>query len=344
MARSHGRLATAIWEGDFRDVTRRAQGTFAFLISQPDLSQAGLIGLRVRRWAKAAKGYTADDVWSDLRELEAARYILIDEEEEEVLVRTFIRNDGVWRQPNVMLKAGEDAREISSPKLRAAFLIELDRLPLDELPDEAKGKAERSPREIVGGVVETVRKAFADRPQYVPDPPKDPSGKGSAKGSDNPSVGVQGTLLARVPHSPTPFPGSVPSERAAASPAAEPSVPVKAARKTDETPPGLVAAAVYDHAGGLVKFISVRQVAEKILARGHSVEQVKAAMIRIYDRGKPITLELVGQTITGRAGSVPSQHPANERFHDAIDNARALDEYDERMAEENHHAALGGTA
>lgn len=56
MARTHGRIMAAIWnDGDFIALRGSAQRMFMFLLSQPDLSHAGLLPMRVNRWAKKAE-------------------------------------------------------------------------------------------------------------------------------------------------------------------------------------------------------------------------------------------------------------------------------------------------
>ena len=49
----------------------------------------------------------------DLAVLEAARFVLVDENTEEVLVRTFMRNDKVYRQPNVFQSVVEQSTRSS---------------------------------------------------------------------------------------------------------------------------------------------------------------------------------------------------------------------------------------
>ena len=47
MARSKGVIDAAVWEdGEFCSISRSAQGTYWFLISQRDLNHAGVIPLR----------------------------------------------------------------------------------------------------------------------------------------------------------------------------------------------------------------------------------------------------------------------------------------------------------
>lgn len=170
MARSHGRIFTSIWnDADFIALNPREQRLYLFLLSQPDLSQAGLLPLRVRRWAKKAADLLVDDLLDDLAALEDARFIVTDEDTEELLLRTFVRNDGVYKQPKVMLRMREDARLIESPNLRAAFRAELDRLPLDELSDEPPSRGGPSCREVARTVIETLRTDFGPVEETLPD-------------------------------------------------------------------------------------------------------------------------------------------------------------------------------
>lgn len=169
MARTHGRIMAAIWnDGDFIAMRGSAQRMFMFLLSQPDLSHAGLIPMRVNRWAKKAEDLNARSVREELDYLAGRDFIVADEDTEEVLVRTFVRNDGVYKQPKVMIRLREDARQIESPMLRAAFKAELDRLPLDELSDRPGGPGGDQPstRAQVQGVVDTLRADFADVEAY----------------------------------------------------------------------------------------------------------------------------------------------------------------------------------
>lgn len=166
MARSHGRILTSIWanESDFLTLSGEAQRLYMFILSQDDLNFAGLLPLRLRRWAKKYKGGSVSSVRKALSELAAARYVIVDTMTEEVLVRTFIRNDGIYKQPKVMLRMREDARQMDSPAIRRVFVAELQRLPLRELSDDPGGKNGDQPstRETVGAVVESLIQEFSE--------------------------------------------------------------------------------------------------------------------------------------------------------------------------------------
>jgi hypothetical protein len=83
--------------------------------------------------------------------------------------------------------------------------------------------------------------------------------------------------------------------------------------------PDIVATAVYDHANGMIQYKAVRPIAVKALALdGATAETVTAAMIGIYDAGKPITLATVGQALMGCGNGSTSRPPrvaTGERDH-----------------------------
>ncbi|MEU8136065.1 hypothetical protein [Streptodolium elevatio] len=186
MARAHGRTLTSIWDNeDFCALDEGPQRLYLFLISQPNLNHAGLLPLTLKRWARKARGLSVAGLEERLHVLADARFVVLDEETEEVLIRTFVRNDGVWKMPKVMGAMVSGAQEISSHHLRRALLAEMDRIPLDELSDEATARGGPSVRRQIADHIGALRKAIA-----VPDPSPlpDPSGGGSPGVSEPPAI------------------------------------------------------------------------------------------------------------------------------------------------------------
>lgn len=213
MARKEARIFTSIWsDKDFIDQMPTAQRLYFFLLSQPDLSYCGVLALRERRWSMKARGMTVEQIREDLDALSgnpsrkgsgnpspnpsgnpsakgsanpsedpcqdppANPFLVIDEDTEEVFIRSFIRYDGVWRQPNLLKAARDAAHLIESPKIRAALLAELQRLPADTLTDQG--------RKVLNGMIGDL----AGEQDTAPDDPSaNPSGKGSRNPSANPS-------------------------------------------------------------------------------------------------------------------------------------------------------------
>jgi len=210
MARAYGRIASTIWtDPDFLDLNSEPQRLYLFLLSQPDLSHAGLLPLRERRWGKKVSGGSSRSIMAALETLADTRFVVVDQDTEEVLIRTMVRNDGVWRQPKVMIRMREDARLIESPHLRAAFAVELDRLPLHELSDNPGGANGDHPstRQIVAEIVENLRADFA----------ADTLSEGYREGYPIPSTRAHA-------HSPYPLPPTPKSHKATDNNLAQPAV------------------------------------------------------------------------------------------------------------------------
>ena len=171
MARSEARVLVDIWDDeDFLVLSPAAQRMFLFLISQRDLEHTGVIALRERRWAKGAAGLTAGDVVAALGELEHARFVVLDEDAEELLIRSFIRRDKVFRQPNVMRSATDRLDEIKSLPIRRELLVELHRIVETESMSD-------SALEIVEEMREALAKACGN-------PSRNPSAEGSGDATD----------------------------------------------------------------------------------------------------------------------------------------------------------------
>jgi hypothetical protein len=112
MARSYANIFTAIWrDKEFRSLLDADQKMYFLLISQPDITAVGALPLTVGRWAACAADTTPESVRRSLDNLAGARFIGMDFETEELLVRTFVRHDGGYgnrkRVPVIRRAAGE---------------------------------------------------------------------------------------------------------------------------------------------------------------------------------------------------------------------------------------------
>ncbi|XVV05357.1 hypothetical protein ACQPW3_08175 [Actinosynnema sp. CA-248983] len=131
MARDHARLYVHIWDDpDFIELSAVAKLIYLQLLSQPKLAYSGVLDLAAKRWARSHPDLDVATVRAALSELDAARFLVVDQDTEEVLVRSFIRRDELWKQPNMLRGALRVAFEIVSPILRAALARELRRLPV----------------------------------------------------------------------------------------------------------------------------------------------------------------------------------------------------------------------
>ncbi|MEU5425148.1 hypothetical protein AB0H73_06015 [Streptomyces olivoreticuli] len=205
MARGHGRIQSAIWDDpDFLTLTAGEQRLFLFLISQPSLTHAGLLPLTPRRWAQKARGLTPSDVDHHLQALARARFIVVDHNTEELLIRTFMRHEGIWKQPRVMGSMAAGALSISSVHLRRALRGELDRIPLDQLnASPPRGRSAPSIRDQIAQHIEALREALEQGDatpsaggQAPPSPTPSPLPSGTPPETAYSGVAVQGAELA----------------------------------------------------------------------------------------------------------------------------------------------------
>jgi hypothetical protein len=154
VAGSFAKIFNKIWaDPDFRSLTRGQQWLYFALISQPELNFAGVVTTTDRRLTGCAEGFTLDELHNDLAALEACRYIVVDQEHDEILVRSYMRHDGAWRTPNVLTSILRDVIVVRSRAIRATLAEELARLEVDEL----SGKKADEMRENLARVIETLR-------------------------------------------------------------------------------------------------------------------------------------------------------------------------------------------
>lgn len=132
MARSEARLQFGMWRTGLDGRSAHAKLVYAVLLTEPTLSQCGVGAVRLSRWARDASLTTAETEKA-LSELAGddpmTAQVLIDDDTEEVLVRTLIRNDGVANQPYVLKGALKEALQVVSPLLRRVLASELRKLP-----------------------------------------------------------------------------------------------------------------------------------------------------------------------------------------------------------------------
>lgn len=171
MARTHGRLFCSIWDDDdYVALSPEAKNVYEALLSQKDLSHAGTIIMRAPLWAELI-GYSLEVTEAALEELHDARFVVMDRRRFELLVRSLIRRDGVYKQPNVYKSAIDHIYMVSSRPIRAALLAELTRL------DESTMNAET--RKVHHAVIDWLRENSGS-------PSPNPSGNPSPNPSGNP--------------------------------------------------------------------------------------------------------------------------------------------------------------
>lgn len=132
MAGDYARIKRAIWiDEDFLDRSPVAQWLYFHLLTS-DLSLAGVSDWRPKKIVPKSTGLTVDVVTSAAEEMQDALYLIIDDDTEEVLIRSFVRHDGLLKQPNMGVAVAKAYGSIASRELRAVMVYELQRLHHEE--------------------------------------------------------------------------------------------------------------------------------------------------------------------------------------------------------------------
>lgn len=305
----HVQIRHSIWtDEDFLSLSWAAQHMYFLLLSQPDMNHAGVLVYRPRRWSKLIKGATAEDVEALLTELEAAWFIAIDHDAEELLVRSVIRIDEKHKQPYVFVAACKGVSGTLSRTLRGILRAELERLPLDELSESVRPKIEKQLFPLLRTLPEAIhkpsREPFAEPfPEGSPEGSAEPFTKPNGEGEEVSSKG-SGKSESTKPKT--------------APPNADATKTTRQTRK--DTPEGELASAIakrfYDHVGGLTKFMAVKAVVLKAIKAGAAERAIVDALDRLNQSGRPITADTMraelNGTRTARPTAVPSLPPVLE--------------------------------
>lgn len=181
MARDRANINTNLWaDQDWRDIPKGAKYLYLMLLSHPTLSYVGVADWRIGRLAAMSPDDTTKQLHADAQALQDARFIFIDEDTEEVLIRSFLRHDGLLKQPKLSISMVNAFASATSKPIRQIITNELQRLQ-GEFPEWAAFrqsqvqtmlKAEgKDMAEFTQGVTPEVTQGFTlngDRAQALP--------------------------------------------------------------------------------------------------------------------------------------------------------------------------------
>ncbi|MET7989843.1 hypothetical protein ABZU76_02930 [Amycolatopsis sp. NPDC005232] len=133
MAREQANVRLSIWtDPDFRALSVEAQHLYLLILTSPSLSYAGVADWRPKRIAALASGWVAGAVETAAAELQASRFLIVDEATDEVLVRSFLRHDGLMAREFMATAAAKAYEGVASARIRGVIVHELLRLRRDE--------------------------------------------------------------------------------------------------------------------------------------------------------------------------------------------------------------------
>lgn len=129
MPRDYAQIRQDMWSDDrWRALTPAAQWLYMLLLSDPRLTYAGVTEWHPGRISQRASECTGRDVLIAAAELADAHFVVIDEDTEEVAIRSFLKHDPVMRNPRLAVTMAKDFGVVASNKIRAAIVWELQRL------------------------------------------------------------------------------------------------------------------------------------------------------------------------------------------------------------------------
>lgn len=173
MARSFAAVYTRIWaDPTWRALDVDSQHLYLLLLSQDNLNLAGVIPLQLRRWSKCVAGWDVAAVDEALERLQTQSFVVVDEDTEEVLIRTLIRNDGAYKAPGSLKAILTLAGAAQSAAIRATLAVELGKL------DRLEGKT----AEAGTAALAATRTALSPSSDPTPDGTPDGIGDGTPDG------------------------------------------------------------------------------------------------------------------------------------------------------------------
>ena len=224
MAREHSRVNITIWQDpEWRQLPAPAQHLYLTLWTHPGLSYCGVVDWRPGRIAAMSGGTTTEQINESADCLQARLFIVVDEDTEECLIRSWARFDGLLKQPRMAVSYANAYAEVASNDLRGVIVHETKKI--------------RGLDPGLAGWAKPQVKSMLDLPSLDPRSralPKDPFGDGFGYGFA-PRLGQTDPKVSpSVSVPPTPAPAPAPNTPAPNNTAPTPSTPRRGTRIPDD--------------------------------------------------------------------------------------------------------------
>lgn len=142
MARDRANVFTDIWaDTDWRQLSESAQRLYLLLLTHDTLNYAGVADWRPKRLVPLSRSTTIESLSESAEELESKGFIVIDEDTDEVLVRSFVKHDGLMKSPNLAAAMASAYGGTASRKIREVIAFEAQKLHAREPELKGWGKA-----------------------------------------------------------------------------------------------------------------------------------------------------------------------------------------------------------
>ena len=128
MARDRASIRLDIWaDSEWRDLDDVEQFLYFQLLTHPTLTYAGVADWRPGRIAMFSKNGDSAEVRRRAEGLQARNFVLIDDESEEILVRSFVKHDGLLKQPKLAVSMANAYAAIASRNIREVVAFEVQK-------------------------------------------------------------------------------------------------------------------------------------------------------------------------------------------------------------------------
>lgn len=186
----------------WRCLTRSQQNLYLLLLLKLSTNLCGVVDWRPKKLAVNASDMTVETIEADAVVLEKKLYIVRDEDTDEVLIRSFLRNDAPLKSSKTAIAVRSSYTDTASSKLRGVIVFELQRLYKEQRDwqgwDQVRDLLDLpsiDPRRIVSGGEEAVSDALKRYQESSFSPLRDtsfdiPSDGISQGASDTPSDGA----------------------------------------------------------------------------------------------------------------------------------------------------------
>lgn len=181
----------------WRCLTRSQQNLYLLLLLKLSTNLCGVVDWRPKKLAVNASDMTVETIEADAVVLEKKLYIVRDEDTDEVLIRSFLRNDAPLKSSKTAIAVRSSYTDTASSKLRGVIVFELQRLYKEQRDwqgwDQVRDLLDLpsiDPRRIVSGGEEAVSDALKRYQESSFSPLRDTS---FDTPSDAPSQGVSDT-------------------------------------------------------------------------------------------------------------------------------------------------------
>lgn len=190
MPRDHARTKVDIWgDDDWLDLSVDAQMLYFTLYTSAGLSLCGAGDWHPGKLCNRASDWTLDRITTAAAELSRGLFLIIDDETDEYLIRSWIKHDGLWRTPNMAVSVANARAELASRSLRGVVVFEVTKL-RDAEPESKSWEKPAVQKMLSQKAVDS-----AELPPYNPgsNGGSNPTSKGGAKGGSNPYDSVPPT-------------------------------------------------------------------------------------------------------------------------------------------------------